>query len=188
MHGNPFVRAILAPTQPPFVKTNAADWEHLAKTPANNGLDDSTHARGTAVAKWVFIVATRAQTDEFKLQQSIVGEARILSLSGYMGNAEFREAARVLEQLLELKQRRVVLDLTALSFTTSVSLARFLVCGREFQRHGGQLKIAGLSPWLTRLARMAGFARKDFEPDLATAVRRLAQGIKTRPSLAKRRK
>lgn len=133
------------------------------------------------------MVATRVQTDEFKLQQSTASEARILSLSGYLGNAEFREVAQVLAQLLEQKQRQVVLDLTALSFTTSVSLARFLVCGREFQRHGGQLKIAGLSPELMRLAGMAGFAIKDFEPDVGTAVQRMAPGIKASPHLTKNR-
>ena len=133
-------------------------------------------------------MANPVPNDEFKLQQSTSGEARILSLSGYLGNAEFREVAKVLAQLLEQKQRQVVLGLAALSFTTSVSLARFLVCGREFQRHGGQLKIAGLSPWLTRLAGMAGFARKDFEPDVEVAVQRMAQGIKVTPRLAKNRK
>lgn len=105
-----------------------------------------------------------------------------------MGNAEFREAAQVLTQLLELKHRQVVLDLTTLTFTTTVSLARFLVCGREFRRHGGELKLVGLSPELSRLAGMAGFAKKDFEPDVATALQKLARAPQAKPQSSRNRK
>lgn len=134
-------------------------------------------------------VATRAQITEFKLRQITEGEVRILSLSGYLGNAEFREVADVLSRLLEQKHRRVILDLTTLAFTTTISLARFLVCGREFRRHGGELKLVGLSPELSRLAKMAGFSeRKDFDPDLTTALKKLAQTSKAKPSPAAKQK
>ena len=133
-------------------------------------------------------MATRAQFAEFKFQQITEGEVRILSLSGYLGNAEFREVAGVLSRLLEQKHHRVVLDLTTLTFTTTISLARFLVCGHEFRRHGGEMKIAGLSPWLARLAGMAGFAKKDFEPDVATALQKLAQAPQAKPQSSRNRK
>ena len=109
-------------------------------------------------------------------------------MSGYLGNAEFREVAGVLSRLLEQKHHRVVLDLTTLTFTTTISLARFLVCGHEFRRHGGEMKIAGLSPWLARLAGMAGFAKKDFEPDVATALQKLAQAPQAKPQSSRNRK
>lgn len=119
---------------------------------------------------------------DFKLQQITEGEVQILSLRGYMGNTEFREVANVLARLLEQKHRQVILDLTTLAFTTTISLARFLVCGREFRRHGGELKLVGLSPELSRLAKMAGFSeRKDFEPNLATALKKVAAVTKEKP-------
>ena len=134
-------------------------------------------------------VATRAQITEFKLRQITEGAVQILSLSGYMGNAEFREVANVLSRLLEQKHRRVILDLTTLAFTTTISLARFLVCGREFRRHGGELKLVGLSPELSRLAKMAGFSEKrDFEPDLTTALKKAAETSKAKPRPAARQK
>ena len=134
-------------------------------------------------------VATRAQITEFKLRQITEGAVQILSLSGYMGNAEFREVANVLSRLLEQKHRRVILDLTTLAFTTTISLARFLVCGREFRRHGGELKLVGLSPELSRLAKMAGFSeKKDFEPDLTTALKKAAEMSKAKPRPAARQK
>ena len=116
------------------------------------------------------------------------GEVRILSLSGCMGNAEFCEVDKVLARLREQKLRRVILDLTTLSFTTSVSLARFLVCGREFRRHAGELKLAGLSSWLSGLAKMAGFTKRDFEPDVATAWQQMAQVPKVKPRGSPKRK
>jgi anti-anti-sigma factor len=122
---------------------------------------------------------------EFTLKQIKKGEVQILSLNGYMGNDEFYQVDQLLSRLLEQKHGRVILDLTKLSFTTSVSLARFLVCGREFRRHGGELKLVGLSPEVSRLARMAGFSeKKDCEPDVAKALKAMAQmpKAKARPS------
>ncbi|NOS70382.1 MAG: STAS domain-containing protein [Verrucomicrobia bacterium] len=126
-------------------------------------------------------MATRALIIEFKLQQITEGEVQILSFSGYMGNPEFSQD-RVLSRLLEQERDRVILDLTTLSFTTTVSLARFLVCGCEFRQHGGELKLAGLSPWLGRLAEMAGFdSEKDCEPDVATALKKMSQLPNVKP-------
>jgi anti-anti-sigma regulatory factor len=76
----------------------------------------------------------------------------------------------------------VILDLTRLSFTTNMSLARFLICRGEFRRHGGELKLVGLSPELSRIAEMAGFnGKKDFEPDMATALKKMSQMPKVKP-------
>jgi len=119
---------------------------------------------------------------EFKLQPITKDEVQILSLGGYLGNVEFREVDKALSRLLGQKHGRVILDLTTLTFTTSVSLARLLVCGREFRRHGGELKLVGLSPEISRLAEMAGFSENnDFEPDVATALKKLSQLPKAKP-------
>lgn len=119
---------------------------------------------------------------EFNLQQTNKGEVQILSLSGYMGNAEFCQVDRKLAGFLEHGHRRVILDLARLSFATSASLARLLVCAREFRRHRGELKLAGLSPFLSRLAGLAGFGkRKDVEADVASALKAMSQMSKTKP-------
>ena len=81
-----------------------------------------------------------------------------------------------LTRLLELKQRRVILDLTLLSSATTMSLARLLVCGREFRRHGGELKLVGLSASLKHAAELAGFdGREDFTVDVMTALQAMSQ-------------
>jgi len=93
-----------------------------------------------------------------------------------MTNDEFARVDRELAHLLEQEYRRAILDLTLLTSATTMSLARLLVCAREFRRHGGELKLAGLSPWLRRMAEMAGFDRKkDFAADVAAALKAMSQ-------------
>jgi len=121
---------------------------------------------------------------EFKLQHITEGEVRILSLSGYMGNAEFCQVDGEPADLLKHGHQRVIVDLARLSFTTSISLARLLVCAREFNRHGGELKLVGLSPFLSRLAGLAGFGKKkQLEADVEGAL----QAMDLRPKAKVRR-
>lgn len=107
----------------------------------------------------------------------------VLALSGYLTSDEFGRVDRELAHLLEQNRRRVILDLTLLTSATTMSLARLLVCGREFRRHGGELKLAGLSPWLRRMAELAGFdRRRDFATDVATALKAMSQPPDAKPS------
>ncbi len=101
---------------------------------------------------------------------------QILSLRGHLSNDEFGRVDSELTHLLEQKHSRVILDLTLLSSATTMSLARLLICGCEFRRHGGELKLAGLSPWLRHVAELAGFDRKrDFAPDVAAALAEISK-------------
>lgn len=109
---------------------------------------------------------------EFSLQQINQGDVEVLSLCGYMGNDEFYRLEKELSRLLEQNHRRVILDMAMLSFVTTVSLARLLVCEHEFHRRGVGFKLAGLSSSLSRVAELVGFDRKtDFQPDVATALK-----------------
>jgi anti-anti-sigma factor len=128
-------------------------------------------------------VATQVQTTGFNLQRINQGEVQILSLGGNLTHDEFGRMDRELAHLREEKHRRVILDLAQLTSATTMSLARLLVCGREFRRHGGELKLAGLSPWLRRLAELAGFDRKkDFSADVVTALKAMSPPPEAKPS------
>jgi anti-sigma B factor antagonist len=127
-------------------------------------------------------VSKQAPTTGFSLQQINQGEVQILALSGCMSNGEFGRVDQELAHALEQKHRRVILDLALLSSATTMSLARLLVSGREFRRLGGELKLAGLSPWLRHLAELAGFDREnDFAADVPTAFRAMAQPPDAKP-------
>ena len=100
---------------------------------------------------------------------------QVLSLGGGLGSDESCQVNKELTHLLEQKHRRLILDLTRISSATTMSLARLLVCTREFHRHGGELKLAGMSPSLRRLAELAGFdRRKDFAADVAAALKAMS--------------
>ena len=119
---------------------------------------------------------TLAQTNRFHLRRSHQGDVQILSLSGHLSNDEFGRVDTELTHLIEQRQSRVILDLTLLSSATTMSLARLLICGCEFRRNGGVLKLAGLSPWLRHVAELAGFDRKhDFAADVPTALAEISQ-------------
>jgi hypothetical protein len=106
-----------------------------------------------------------------------------------MGDDEFLRVNRELAQLRSEGQRRVILHLALLSSATRMSLARLLVCAREFQRDGGELKLAGLSPSLRYLAELEGFdKRADFQPDLATALKSFSPSPPTRTRSQRKRK
>jgi anti-anti-sigma factor len=112
----------------------------------------------------------------FNLQRMNQGEVQVLSFSGCLSNDESCRVDKELAHLLEQKHRRVILDLALLSSATTMSLARLLVCAREFHRHGGELKLAGLSVSVKHLAELAGFdRRKDFAADVATALKAMSQ-------------
>jgi anti-anti-sigma factor len=112
----------------------------------------------------------------FNLQRMNRGDVQILSFSGGLDGDASCRVEKELARLLEQKHRRVILDLALLSSATAMSLARLLVCAREFRRHGGELKLAGMSLSFRRLVELAGFdRRKDFAPDVATALKAMSQ-------------
>lgn len=111
----------------------------------------------------------------FNFQRVNHGEVQILSLSGGMDNDASCRVDKELGHLLEQKHRRVILDLALLTSATTMSLARLLVCAREFRRHGDELKLAGLSTSLKHVAELAGFdRRKDFALDVAAALKAMS--------------
>lgn len=113
----------------------------------------------------------------------------VLSLVGGLDNDASCGVDRELAHLLEQKHHRVILDMAQISSVTTMSLARLLVCGREFRRHGGELKLAGLSNSLKHLAELAGFdRRKDFAPDVATALKAMSRPSEVKADSALKKK
>lgn len=116
----------------------------------------------------------------FSVQRMNCGEVQVLSFNGSLDHDAAGRVAHELAHLREQNHRRVILDLAWLSSATTLSLARLLVSAREFHRHGGELKLAGMSARLARAAELAGFdRRKDFAPDVATALKAMAPAAQT---------
>ena len=120
-------------------------------------------------------MSTNTQKTGFNLQETTQGEVQVLLFSGCLSNDESYRVDRELARLLDQKHRRVILDLSLLSSATTMSLARLLVCAREFRGQGGELKLVGWSTSLKHLAELAGFdGKKDFAADVTTALQSMS--------------
>jgi anti-sigma B factor antagonist len=134
-------------------------------------------------------MSPRAQIIAFTLQRIIQGDVQVVSIAGHMGNDEVCRVDTELAPLLQQGHRRVVLDLATLSSATAMSLARLFVCAQEFQRHGGQLKLAALSPRLRHIAELVGFDKKrDFQPDVAVALEAFRRLEETKAASPRKKK
>lgn len=123
-------------------------------------------------------MSNHTPTVGFCVQRSEAGEVQILKIRGRMSNGDFARVELELEQVWEQGCRKVILDLSRLSYATTMSLARLLVCAREFRQRGCELKLAGLSPWLKHLAELAGFEReRDFSENSATASQAMSPPV-----------
>ena len=132
---------------------------------------------GTTVsAKTLASGLTGNQASSFSLQRTDEGGAQVVSVSGYIGRDECERIEKELRHLLQEKHRHVVLDGEALTFTSSASLARLLVCARNFTGTGGHLLLAGFPRAANRMAELVGFdKRTELSPDVATGLKVLSR-------------
>jgi len=71
--------------------------------------------------------------------------------------------------------RRVLLDLSQLSYISSAGLRVILVAAKKMKAVGGQLVLSGLSAQVAEVFEISGFNRiLDIEPDYASAEARLS--------------
>ena len=111
----------------------------------------------------------------FSMQRLNRGDVQIVAVSGYMGNDECHRVEEELTRLLDEEHQRVILECSALTFATAMSLARLLVVARSFHKRTGALRLAGLSPSITRLAQTAGFTNEmELHRDVPAAMKSLA--------------
>ena len=100
---------------------------------------------------------------------------QVVSVSGYIGRDECERIEKELRHLLQEKHRHVVFDGEALTFISSASLARLLVCAQEFHRRGGHILLAGLPPAANRMAELVGFdKRTELSLNVATDLKVLS--------------
>jgi anti-anti-sigma factor len=107
----------------------------------------------------------------FNIQRIKQGEVQIVSVSGYLGNDECHRLEKELGHLLKNQNQHVVLNCSALTFATVVSLARLFVLAGFFHRRNGNFRLAGLSDRFARIAHNVGFDQQmDIYPDVTAAL------------------
>jgi anti-sigma B factor antagonist len=82
-----------------------------------------------------------------------------------------------LADVLELGGRRILVDLTGVSFMDSTALGVLVETARTLQSSGGQMVLVADDPRVTRVIEITGLARVfRIESSLPEAVQRLVEG------------
>lgn len=107
----------------------------------------------------------------FLIQTEDLDDVKIVSVIGYMGNAECRRLVREIERLFQQGSLRIVLDCSKLEFLTTMSLARLLVYGGEFPNKGGEFKLAALPAWFSSVVQtLVTDKAVDFHSSVSAAI------------------
>jgi len=102
------------------------------------------------------------QGDDMKpltIEQERRGNLDVLHLDGSLDSNAFNRLERVLQALGEERRHRVILDCTGLTYISSVNIGTLMSFARTASEHGGELKLASVSPNIVEVISMLGFHR-----------------------------
>ncbi len=84
------------------------------------------------------------------------GRVETLFLEGELGEAELGQVCEALARRLQLGVRQVVVDFTEVAHLDYRGVRPLMARAEGFRRAGGDIKLAGLSPYLAAIFRAAG--------------------------------
>jgi len=81
----------------------------------------------------------------------------IVTVSGRLTlGREVEQLERVVADLLQQQEKKVVLDMTALDYLDSSGIGTVVSCLTQVKKSGGDLRLAGVSQRLQRMFKMTG--------------------------------
>ena len=116
---------------------------------------------------------TLIRVNSFNLQISDEGNVQVVSVGGYLGRDQCYRVQQELSRLMRQRTWAVIVDCSRLSCITNTSLTHLNLWVQDFQRQGGQFRLAGLSRAARCNAELAGFETTALVADLATARKTL---------------
>lgn len=90
-----------------------------------------------------------------QVSSKVKGDALLISLKGDAGMASIDVLEPELSKICERKPSLAVLDMTGLTFISSMGMGSLVSFQRGVQRCGGKVRIAGLQPMLAEVFRRA---------------------------------
>jgi anti-sigma B factor antagonist len=104
-----------------------------------------------------------------------VGKVAVINVTGRIDSATAPTLNSYLQMALEKKSTHLVLDFSAVEFTSSAGLRALLLGAKEAQTKGGRLVLAAVKPQIEKVISLAGFSKfiKLF-PDVDSAVKSLS--------------
>lgn len=116
---------------------------------------------------------TLMRMNSFNLQISNEGGVQVVSVSGYLGGDQCYRVEQELSRLTRQKTWAVIVDCSRLDCITNTSLTHLNLWVQDFQRHGGQFRLAGLSRAAKCNAELAGFEMTTLVSDVVAARKTL---------------
>ena len=105
------------------------------------------------------------------IQQQTINDILILKPSGRLDSANSLEFERILTDILDNGQKKVIFDLTDLDYISSAGLRAILVAGKKIRALKGYLALAGLRTNVQEIFHMSGFHTIfTIYPDMQEAV------------------
>jgi len=84
--------------------------------------------------------------------------AVVIKVTGRIDSVTARDFENACGAWIDKRETRLVIDLSALEYTSSAGLRSFLVVGKRIKAAGGTLALAGLQGMVKEVFDMSGFA------------------------------
>jgi anti-sigma B factor antagonist len=87
------------------------------------------------------------------------GEVNVISLSGRLDAYGANDVEKKLDSLIDTGQTQLVVDLKDLEYISSSGLRVFLASLKKVRKQQGDMKLAGLQPFIKEVFDIAGFTQ-----------------------------
>lgn len=94
---------------------------------------------------------------DFKITPSIISSTTVLSLAGHLNALTAPKLEQAVAETLASRIPRLVLDCSALTYSSSAGLRVFLTTAKRMKASGGTCAFAALTPQLREVFEMSGF-------------------------------
>ncbi len=111
-----------------------------------------------------------------EMKEETRGDVRIVGLRGRLDASTTPPIEQRIAGLLDQGEKRLVFDLSELTYISSLGLRVLIVVAKSMQRTGGKLALAGLSDHIHEIFKIAGFTTVfSIYPNLEEAVAHCAK-------------
>jgi anti-sigma B factor antagonist len=93
------------------------------------------------------------------IEEKKLDNVNVLSLSGRLDAYSATEVEKKLDSLLDAGQPRLVIDLEKLEYISSSGLRVFLAALKKAKKLEGDIKLAGMKPFIKEVFDIAGFSQ-----------------------------
>jgi anti-anti-sigma factor len=92
-----------------------------------------------------------------EIKEETRGKVKVIGLRGRLDASSYPAVEKQLQSLMDRGEERLVLDLSELTYISSLGLRAFIVVAKNIQRVNGRLALAGLNDHIYEIFKIARF-------------------------------